>query len=119
MHIRRRYLLLATVAPLACQDSVCLHPPCPEPFALELTVTAAATGAPVLATVAITSPIVTTFQCGGTCPVAGPAGKYEVDVTAPGFAPVHRSVQVKGNEPDCGCASAETEHVAIALVATP
>ena len=93
-------------------------PPCLEPLAVELTV-APVSGAPVVATVAVTSPVITTFSCSATCPISGPFGTYEIDVTAPGFAPVHKSVHVQGTQRKCGCEIVETESVQVALIATP
>jgi hypothetical protein len=113
-----RYLLLAGLACIGCSDEPCLNLPCNEPLALEVSITSAS-GGPVVATVAVTSPVVTTFSCSATCPVSGPSGKYEFDVTAPGFAPVHKSVQVQGTQRKCGCEIVETQTVQVALVPTP
>jgi hypothetical protein len=86
--------------------------------AVEITVSSVS-GTPVVATVAVTSPVITTFSCSATCPVQGPFGRYEIDVTATGFAPVHRSVQVQGTQRKCGCDIVETQSVQVALVPTP
>jgi len=86
--------------------------------AVEITVSSVS-GTPVVATVAVTSPVITTFSCGATCPIQGPFGSYEIDVTATGFAPVDRSVQVQGTQRKCGCDLVETQSVQVALVPTP
>jgi len=93
-------------------------PPCLDPVAVEITVSSVS-GTPVVATVAVTSPVITTFSCSATCPIQGPFGKYEINVTATGFAPVHRSVQVQGTQRKCGCDIVETQSVQVALVPTP
>lgn len=113
-----RYFLLALLVCVGCGDEPCVTPPCNQPLALEVSVTSAS-GGPVVATVAVTSPVVTTFSCSATCPVSGPSGKYEFDVTATGFASVHESVQVSGTQQKCGCEIVATKNVQVALVATP
>ncbi len=112
-----RYFLLALLVCVGCGDEPCVTPPCNQPLALEVSVPRRR--AAVVATVAVTSPVVTTFSCSATCPVSGPSGKYEFDVTATGFAPVHESVQVSGTQRKCGCEIVETQSVQVALVATP
>ena len=104
-----RYLLLVGLGCIGCSDEPCVIPPCLEPTAVEITVSSVS-GAPVVAT---------TFSCSATCPVQGPFGKYEIDVTATGFAPVHKSVQVQGTERKCACDIVETQSVQVALVPTP
>jgi len=113
-----RYSLLAFFMCMACGGEPCFLPPCLEPLAIEITVSPVS-GAPVVATVAVTSPVIVTFACSATCPVSGPSGKYEIDVTATGFAPVHKSVQVRGTPRKCGCEIVETQSVQVALVPTP
>ena len=113
-----RYLLLVGLGCIGCSDEPCVIPPCLEPTAFEITVSSVS-GAPVVATVAVTSPVITTFSCSATCPVQGPFGKYEIDVTETGFAPVHKSVQVQGTERKCACDIVETQSVQVALVPTP
>jgi hypothetical protein len=111
----RSLLILAGV--IACGgDGPCLALPCPEPFALTLTVTSATSGVAVTnAVVSVSSAIVTTEPCAGECFIPGTAGTYKLDVSAPGFVSVHREIQVTGTDPKCGCPSADTQHVAIAL----
>jgi hypothetical protein len=113
-----RYLLLAGLACIGCSDEPCVTPPCLEPIAVEITVSSVS-GAPVVATVAVTGPVITTFSCSATCPVRGSFGEYEIDVTATGFAPAHKSVQVQGTQRKCGCDIVETQSVQVALVPTP
>ena len=57
----------------------------------------------------------TTFLCNVSCPLLGPAGNYEITVSAPGFVSVHRSVQVQGTSPKCNCATTDPESVTVEL----
>jgi hypothetical protein len=104
---------------LACSgDAACLSLPCPQPRALTITVTDAASGAPVTgAVIDVTGRETATAPCSGTCNIAGPAGTYELEISAPGFVSLHRSIQVSGTDPACGCSTAITENVAVALSA--
>ncbi|HEY4307653.1 MAG TPA: hypothetical protein VGM82_24475 [Gemmatimonadaceae bacterium] len=70
-----------------------------------------------MATVTLTGPEQSSFPCNGRCEISGPAGSYHLAVTAPGFAPVARTIQVQGTNPACGCGTTSTETVAIALTA--
>lgn len=111
----RTLLILAGV--VGCGgDGPCLALPCALPLALTLTVTSAASGAPVTgAAVSVSGPIGATLPCAGECFIPGTAGTYVLDVSAPGFVTLHRSIQVTGTDPKCGCPSADTQHVAITL----
>jgi hypothetical protein len=54
------------------------------------------------------------------CHVLGPAGKYDLDVGAAGFQTTHRTVTVHEYQPGgCACNTVTTEHLAVALVASP
>ena len=103
---------------VGCEEGArCILPPCAMPTALMVTVTSAASGAPIAnALVAATSPAHVTVPCGGTCHVPGLGGTYEIEISAPGYRPERRSVQVRGMERECGCPIVETERVAVALV---
>ena len=115
---------LATLWASACgrDGADCLALPCAVPFAVQVTVTAAGSGAPVPgAFVAVAGPVSGQGACaqaavGTQCAVAGGAGTYELDVGAPGYRTVHRQVVVAGTAPPCGCPSAETQHVDVALL---
>jgi hypothetical protein len=95
----------------------CLALPCALPVAIVINVTGATSGASVDgASVEISGAATVTVPCQGTCRVPGTAGTYNLDVTAPGFAPVRRTLTVHGTNPPCGCPTVVTENVAIALV---
>jgi hypothetical protein len=95
----------------------CLALPCALPIAITITVAGGTSGASVDGvTVQVTGAAVTSMPCNAICRVPGTAGTYNLDVMAPGFAPVRRTVVVHGTNPSCGCPTAVTESVAIALV---
>lgn len=112
--------LILLVGLTACGDSAnCLTLPCPLGMAVNLKITSATTGAPIdSATVSVTGTYTESFLCGGACSVGGGPGGYIIHVTAPGFAPADRTVNVSGTNPKCGCASADTQDVTIALTAS-
>ena len=100
-----------------CGDGVCPVYPCPEPRALAIVLTAANTGAAIPnGTLTLTGPVITTQPCNGSCDVYGPPGTYTFQASAPGFASVYDTVVVRGSTPACGCGSATTANVTLALV---
>jgi hypothetical protein len=111
--------LVLLVGLTACGDSAnCLALPCPLGMAVTLKVTSATTGAPIdSATVSVTGASTESFPCNGACSVGGGPGTYIIHVTSPGFAPADRTVNVSGTNPKCGCATADTQNVTIALAA--
>jgi hypothetical protein len=117
MSVVRPLLLLPLVACGGGADCVTL--PCPQPVAISLTIasTVAGGGVPV-ATVDVSGAVRTSFSCSATCSIAGSAGTYQIAVSAPGFAPVERSVQVRGTNPPCGCATTVIQNVTITLSAS-
>jgi hypothetical protein len=110
-----RYLLLAGLACIGCSDEPCVIPPCLEPIAFEITVSSVS-GAPVVATVAVSGPVITTLSCSAACAVHGTSGTYELDVTEAGFVPVHKSIQVTSTQQSCGCEIVHTQNVQVTLV---
>lgn len=101
----------------ACGESECILPPCAPPFAVEVTVTGETPGTVVAGvSIAVTGAV----TGGGPCPeakcfVLGSAGTYELDISAPGYQTVHRSVVVSGTSPECGCPTVETQRLTVAL----
>jgi hypothetical protein len=83
------------------------------------------TGRPVSgAFVEVSGALIATISCStGTdttvCYVPGYAGKYNLEVGAAGFQRTQRSVTVQDTTPSCGCATVATEHLSVALVASP
>lgn len=98
-------------------EADCIVPPCALPLAIEVSVAAGASGLPVSgATIAVAGPLTGGGPCqGSTCHVLGPAGTYEIDVGAPGYAMVHRQVVVPGSNPPCGCPTVEAQRLTVAL----
>jgi hypothetical protein len=114
-----RRLILASFALIACRDTVC--PPrnflCTESVAIDLTVDDSLNGASIHANVAVSGAQTSVVQCDGACQIFGTSGTYVLDVSAPGFAAVRRTVQVHGTTRDCGCEMTQVEHVTVAMVA--
>ena len=114
----RTGLIAFSLTASACSDGTeCILPPCAAPFAVEVTVTVEATGAPATGALFTVTGAVTG---GGPCPdakcvVVGGAGTYELDISAPGYRTVHRRVVVPGTNPECGCPMVETQRLTIAL----
>jgi len=98
----------------------CLALPCALPIAIIINITGATSGTSVDGvTVQVSGAALTSVPCHTTCRVPGTAGTYNLDVTAPGFAPVRRTLVVQGTTPSCGCPTVVTESVAIALAPAP
>jgi hypothetical protein len=108
---------------MSCGGSAeCLNAPCPLQIAVTITVTSSISGASVTGSFVQNGPS-GPYSCNGspgtTCAVFGSAGTYQLDIGAPGFQTVHRSVDVPGTTPACGCSTVEAQHLDIALVPTP
>jgi hypothetical protein len=129
MSCRRLVAMLArlsvfSLAFAACSED-CVQPPCLSPTAILLTITAAASGAPVSGAVVTVNGASSGVPCfsqstGTLCVVSGYAGTYKLSVAAPGFQSLLRTVVVSGESPSgCGCPSIDTQQISIALVPTP
>ena len=117
--LKRAKVVVAMLAVACSKDATCLALPCPMSVAVQLTVTSAASGSAVPGgVIKVTGVAQGTFTCDGTCSIPGTEGDYELDISAPGFGPVHRSVVVHGTTPSCGCPSTELQQVTIALTPT-
>jgi hypothetical protein len=124
MRPRLTSAVLAVLGALGMASASCGHDclalPCALPIALTISVTGGTSRAAVDGvTVQVTGAVVTSMPCKTICNVPGTAGTYNLEVTAPGFAPVRRTVVVQGTNPSCGCPTTVTEIVAIALVPAP
>jgi hypothetical protein len=110
-------LLVFQSSASSCGDAICHVGPCPMPSAFQVTVRSAATGAPVLnAFFVVNGDASGGGPCqDGTCAFMSYAGTYEVDVIAPGYRSTHRSIVVPGENPKCGCRTAELQRVTVAL----
>jgi len=117
--LRSPILLLALIA-CGGEGAACLARPCPEPLAISVSISSAASGVGVAgAAVEVSGAVTTNIPCSSSCAVFGSAGTYDITISAPGFASVHRTIQVSGTTPRCGCAMTTPEHIAIALTASP
>jgi hypothetical protein len=103
-------------AALASCGHECLQLPCPQPLAITINVTGPAGGPVEDVTVQVTGAALATFHCNSICRIPGTAGTYTLDVSAPGFAPVRRTLVVQGTTPSCGCPTVVGQSVAIELV---
>ena len=114
--------LLALAACGADADVECVILPCALSLALKITVSNAASGAAIPnVTFQSQGQLSGSGPCAGTpttCAILGGPGTYTVTISAPGFQSVTRSVTVTGTEAEkCHCASANTAHLDVALVA--
>jgi len=110
-------LLAVAVALVGCTDGPCVTPPCPEGSAVSITLrSAAARESPLVATISVSGRIVTTMSCSDSCVVPGSAGTYVLDVSASGFMPIHRTIQVQGTSPQCGCGITHTVPITLDLI---
>ena len=116
---------LLVLGPSACSDAPCVVVPCPLSIALILGVTSSSAARPVGNVVATYgAPYVTSVNCTGDggCFIPGAPGAYEVDIAAPGFLPVHKSIVVTGSAGSEGgcprCSLADTQHITVVLTPT-
>jgi hypothetical protein len=117
-----RFLVISSV--LSCGgDPVCVIPPCAFPVAIQVSVHTGTSQSGVVGAFVRASGTNDIPCAGGSaapCIVPGDAGTYQLDVGAPGFQTVHRTVDVTGKgAAGCGtCPSVDTQHLDIALIPT-
>jgi len=119
VHVLRHAIVL--VAVLGCSNDACFIPPCPLPIAVDLTVSApnAPSGINGL-TVTYSGTVNGSGSCAkgvsSTCWVTGPAGPYQIEVSAPGYVPVKLGVTVTGTQPGgCSCGTVDTQHFSVVM----
>jgi hypothetical protein len=120
-------LLVPALLASACGTDTqgrCLALPCPLPIALTIDVTSSTGGPAAGATILVSGGTNGTVPCeagttASTCRVAGQAGTYQLEITAPGFEPAQRSVVVAGTTPECGCPTVVQQHLEVALTPAP
>ncbi len=99
----------------------CIAEPCPMPMALNVTVTTAAGGSVAGASIAVTGAELGGGPCESdstatTCQVPGYVGQYTITVSAPGYQPATRTLNVSGTQPSgCGCPTTDTQQVTMVL----
>ena len=121
--MRRLIWLGALVAAATACGGDCTVPPCPAPIAVSLSVTASNGVTLNGLTVQVTGPdgnvwSVSCQQSGpAICIVGGYRGGYKLDIGAPGFQSVQRTVQVSSTgQNGCGtCEIVSTQNVAVTL----
>jgi hypothetical protein len=105
----------AGLAVLAGCGGDCLALPCPFPIAVNLTVQAAGTGAPVSNVSIRIDDFETTSGCTQYCIVSTPPGKHHMKLSAPGFQSFETDITVTGTVPDCGCMQLDTQSMTVSL----
>ena len=87
---------IAFVLGAACRDGPCIAVPgCPPPTASTVSVTSLATKLPVNGvTITINGDASHPVMCDSICLLAEPAGKYALDISAPGYMTVQRTIAV-------------------------
>lgn len=121
-------ITLIVVATLgACgEDSpeVCALAPCPLPQALSVTVSSTVVPGAVPGAFVQVASWSSPMPCnqgsaGATCLVMGSAGEYVVDIGAPGYQTVRRTVLVQGRTVGCSCPTVVTQQLSVALTPAP
>ncbi|MEP6617945.1 MAG: hypothetical protein ABJE47_01470 [bacterium] len=112
-------LLLGTSA-CGGESAACVIPPCVMSIAVAVTVNSSVTGTPIAGSFVQPTgggQLPCTQAAESTCRVPGGGGTYELDIGAPGYQTVHRSVTVSSTAPDapCGCHLADTKQISVAL----
>ncbi len=123
---RIRQLVTLGLTFTACDETSVqyLLPPCVLPIALEITVSNANTHASIPGAFIVVGSGGSSQQSPCTqgaetvCIAPGGSGTYEVDIGAPGFQTIHRSVVVTGHTPKCGCESVDLQRLQVALQPT-
>jgi hypothetical protein len=92
------------------------------PVGIEVTVSSVSADAAVTnATVRVSGDMLFSVSCTqanpSVCWIPAPAGRYTLDVAAPGFQNAQRSVTVQGGTGECGCPwVTKTEVVEVSLL---
>ena len=109
-------LIVLSVFAAACGGAECFAVPCPEPFALSVSVVSSADDTVVLGAIVETSGgAISSQSCSGTCLVSGLAGTYHVKVTAPSFKEVDTTLDVTGTKPSCGCPTVDEKRLVVRM----
>lgn len=117
---RLRVVPLAALL-LACKgDEACLLYPCPSPLAAVVTVAAANAAGPVAGAQITVNGQLQGNTCRGapvtTCDVFGGTGRYDVEVSAPGYTPARATFTVTGTDAGCNtCGELDRQFVTLTL----
>src|SRR5262249_19928628 len=123
---RARWLLglvLSGLLGAACgmdRTGDCIPPPCALPLAVTVDVTASSGRAVADVLVRVSGATNGTIPCpadgsASTCRIPGTSGTYELEISAPGYETVRRSLTVSGTTPDCGCPTIVPQHLDVVL----
>ncbi len=109
-------LIVLSAFAAACGGAECFAVPCPESFALSVSVVSSVDDAVVPGVIVETSGgAISSQSCSGTCLVPGPAGTYHVKVTAPLFKDVDTTLVVTGTTPSCGCPTVDEKRLVVRM----
>jgi hypothetical protein len=98
---------------------------CVATWAVAVVISASPNGGPVSdAVVRVSGAVSATVPCNvqateTLCMVWGTAGTYRLEVNAPGFQSVQRTVEVREKEGGCGCVIVATQRVDVSLTRSP
>jgi hypothetical protein len=122
MRPRFARILIVSLATVSCGgNEPCVPPPCPAPIAAIVRISAGGTeGSLTNAFVKDARNGGILAQCSGSpavCSVSGEHGTYELEIGAPGFRSVTRSISVSGTDaPKCSCPQVVTQNIDVTLV---
>ena len=125
-HMRSRHLLPLIAAALACTSSEqpCPALPCPFPLAFEITLTGSPAGTPVTTASFRLLPGGSPVPCAqgvasNTCMMGGGPGTYQIEISAPSYATVQRTIVVPAKATArCSCTADDTQILTIAMSPT-
>jgi hypothetical protein len=112
-------ILLSSIIWACASDAPCPPVDCAIGVAFTVTVTSSTSGAPVPGSYVAGNPFGGSPTCndppGTTCTEYGSGGKYTIQIGAPGFESVQRTITVSDDGSRC-CALATPGHLDVALV---
>lgn len=120
----KHFLPLVSLA-LACSaEAPCPTYPCPQGVAFEITLTGSPVGTPLTTASYRLLPDGASLACNqgasaNTCVLMGSPGTYQVEISAPSYTTVQRTIVVSAKPaPRCSCVSDETQFLTIAMSPT-
>ena len=104
---------------VSCGASECIQPPCAFPLAITIMVRSTVATLPIREAFVESSLGGPSNCASATCIVMGTPGKYGLNIGAAGFQTAHRTVEVTGSTPRCGCPKVDVQHLEVALAPVP
>lgn len=123
--MKYRRALFASALLVACKgDAACIVYPCPVPLAATVTVTAANAAGPVAGAQLTVNGQVQGTGCqtapATTCFVFGGTGRYDLEITAPGYATSRLTLTVTGTDAGCNtCGKIDQQSITLTLQPAP